>query len=126
MPSSEQITPHTRRMFPERGFQLRYRRDSPVGSPPTSAQERAIDDLIRGVFLDFDFAPIFSGDTLRARLVATDLYNELISRAEVEASFQDSLFTVADVETRWKALIDKQIETIMVFRRSYQGLLSRD
>lgn len=125
MPSSTPLVSPTRRMRPKRMFRLLYKRESPVGSPPTGEKDRQIDDIIRGVFIDFDFSPVFSGDNLRARLVASDIYYEIMARSEVEASLDGALFTVSDVQTRWASLISKQVESLLAFQRHYKGLLPK-
>ena len=113
----------THRMRPQRVMRLVYKRVSSVGKPAKGEKERQIDEVIRGVFLDFDFSPIFSGDSLRARLVASDIYYEIIARAQIDSEYPDTLFTEQDVRNRWANIIDKQVESLMAFQRHYKGLL---
>jgi len=113
----------TRRMSPRRMLRLVYKDTSPLGSTPTSDKDKEVDALIRDVFLEFDFTPLFSGNNMRARLVATDIYNEVMSRAREQSELEGSQFTEQDVSDRWKALIDKQIESLEAFKRRFGKLL---
>jgi hypothetical protein len=115
----------THRMRPQRVMRLVYKKKASVGRPSKGAKEKQIDEVIRGVFLDFDFSPVFSGDSLRARLVASDIYYEIMARSKIEAEFEESLFTEQDVRDRWASVIDKQVVSLLAFKRHFVGLLPR-
>ncbi len=114
--------PLVSRIYPKRTWRLVYK-SSPLLSSYSSEKEKQIDELIYSVFLDFDFTPVFGGDSLKARLVATDIYSEVLARAKDQSELETSLFTVADVKSRWKSLLNSQIESLLAFKRNFETLL---
>lgn len=123
---SSLITSATRRMAPRRGVRLVYKSEpTPGRAKALSEKDKQIDNLLRGVLLDFDFTPIFSGDALLARLVASDIYMEVRSRADVESSLTGSLFTTEEAMVRWEQHISQQVESIAAFKRAFSSLLKK-
>jgi len=117
------LLPITKRMGVEKAYQLYYKDRGSVGAPSSTPKEKQIDALLLGVFDEFDFTPIFSGSGLRSRLVASDLYTEIMARAKDQQGLEGTLFTPDDVKKRWKFLISKQIDSIMAFKRRFEKLL---